>query len=139
MIFGDVQVALGRDRGADQEGLVGRAHVRRLAVDLRVDGDRDDPHLLQGAGDADGDLAAVGYEHLLEHGGAVYLGGEASGLLGAQGVVNSTDTQPNSSLSGRRVEAGEDVDAVGREGAAHEAVGEGLAAVETVGRRRCRG
>ena len=43
----DVQVALGRDRGADQEGLVGLAHVRRIAVDLGVDGDRADAHLLQ--------------------------------------------------------------------------------------------
>ena len=69
----DVEVALGRDRGADQEGLVGLAHVRRVAVDLRIDGDRADPHLLQGPGDADRDLAAIGYEDLLEHGGAVYL------------------------------------------------------------------
>src|SRR6185312_299950 len=58
----DVEVALSRDRGADQEGLVGGAHMRGVAVDLRVDSDRDDPHLLQGAGDANGDLAAVGYE-----------------------------------------------------------------------------
>ena len=72
--LGDVEVALGRHRRADQEGLVGLAHVRGVAVDLRVDGDRADPHLLQGAGDADRDLAAVGDQHLLEHGGAVYLG-----------------------------------------------------------------
>ena len=71
----DVEVALGRDRGADQESLVGLAHVRRVAVDLRVDGDRADAHLLQRAGDADRDLAAVGDQDLLEHGGAVYLGG----------------------------------------------------------------
>jgi hypothetical protein len=72
--LGDVQVALGGHRGADQEGLVGLANVRGVAVDLRVDGDRGDPHLFQGPGNPDGDLAAVGYEHLLEHGGAVYLG-----------------------------------------------------------------
>ena len=75
----DVQIALGRDRGADQERLVGLAHVGRVAVDLRVDGDRADPHLLQGAGDADRDLAAVGYQDLLEHGGAVYLGRRTGG------------------------------------------------------------
>ena len=68
----DVQIALGRHRRPDQEGLVGLAHVRRVAVDLRVDGDRADAHLLERAGDADRDLAAVGYEDLLEHGGAVY-------------------------------------------------------------------
>ena len=70
MIFSDVQVALGRHRRADQEGLVGLAHVGRVAVDLRVDGDRADAHLLQGPRDADRDLAAVGYQHLLEHHGA---------------------------------------------------------------------
>ena len=83
----DVQVALGRHRGADQEGLVGLAHVRRVAVDLRVDGDRADTHLLERAGDADRDLAPVGYQHLLEHGGAVYseLGG-VTGMPLAKGV-----------------------------------------------------
>ena len=70
--LGDVQVALGRHRRADQEGLVGLAHVRGVAVDLRVDGDRADAHLLQRAGDADRDLAAVCDQDLLEHGGAVY-------------------------------------------------------------------
>ena len=58
--LGDVQVALRRDGGAEQEGLVGLAHVRRVAIDLRVDGDRGDPHLAQGARDANRDLAAVG-------------------------------------------------------------------------------
>ncbi len=70
----DIQIALGGYRGADQEGLVGLAHVGSVAVDLRVDGYRDDAHLFQRAGDANSDLAAVGNEDLLEHGGAVYLG-----------------------------------------------------------------
>ena len=65
--LGDVQVALRRHRRADQEGLVGLAHVRGVAVDLRVDGDRADAHLLQRAGDADRDLAAVCDQDLLEH------------------------------------------------------------------------
>ena len=38
----DVQVALGRHGGAEQEGLVGEAHVRSLPICLRVDGDRAD-------------------------------------------------------------------------------------------------
>ncbi len=77
--LGDVEVALRGHRGADQERLVGLADVRGVAVDLRVDGDRADPHLLQRAGDADRDLAAVCDQNLLEHhcswpfiGGAVY-------------------------------------------------------------------
>ena len=65
--LGDVEVALGRHRGPDQEGLVGLAHVGRVAVDLRVDGDRADAHLPQGPRHADRDLAAIGDQHLLEH------------------------------------------------------------------------
>ena len=77
--LGDVEVAFRRHGGADQERLVGLADVRGVAVDLRVDGDRADPHLLQRARDADRDLAAVCDQNLLEHhcswpfiGGAVY-------------------------------------------------------------------
>ena len=68
----DVQVALGGHRRAEQVGLVGLGHVGRVAVGLRVDADRDDPHLLQRPHDADRDLAPVGDEDLLEHGGGVY-------------------------------------------------------------------
>ena len=62
--------------------------MRNVPIDFRVDGDRGDPHLLQGPGDPNRDLTAVGYEHLLEHGGAVYLGGRCgvrrAGTLPAQ-------------------------------------------------------
>ena len=88
----DVQVALGGGRRADQEGLVGLAHVRGVAVDLRVDGDRSDAHLLQRAGDANRDLAAVGYQDLLEHGGAVY----AYAGRGDGGPLASDKTRSNS-------------------------------------------
>ena len=50
-------------------GLVGEAHVQRVAVGLGVDRDRADPHLVAGADDAHRDLAAVGDEDLLERGG----------------------------------------------------------------------
>ena len=79
----DRQIALGRHRGPDQEGLVGLAHVGSVAVGLRVDRDGADPHLLQGAGDPDRDLAAVGDQHLLEHGAGVYLGLNPPGPLTA--------------------------------------------------------
>ena len=70
----DREVALGRHGRAEQEGLVGLAHVGRVAVGLGVDGDRADPHLLQRAQDADRDLAAIGDQDLLEHGGGSLLG-----------------------------------------------------------------
>ena len=63
----DVQIAqraLGR---TDADGLVGEAHVQAVAVGLRVDGDGPDAQVLAGADDAEGDLAAVGDQNLLEH------------------------------------------------------------------------
>ena len=63
----DVQVALGRDGGTEQVGLVGLADVAGVAVGLGVDGDRADAHLLERADDADRDLAAVCDQDFLEH------------------------------------------------------------------------
>ena len=64
----DVEVALGRGRPAQQVGLVGPLDVQCLAIELGVHGHRRDAHLAQRADDADSDLAAVGDQHLLEHG-----------------------------------------------------------------------
>ena len=64
----DVQVALGRNGRAQQMGLVGLADVRSLTIRLRVHAHGDDPHLLQRPHDANGDLAPVGDQDLLEHG-----------------------------------------------------------------------
>ena len=61
------QVALRGRAFADQVRLVGVVHERRIAIGLRVDRHRADAHLAQGAEDADGDLAAVCDQHLLEH------------------------------------------------------------------------
>ena len=49
--------------------LVGVGDVRRLLVGLGVDGDGADAEPLARADDPAGDLAAVGDEDLLEHGG----------------------------------------------------------------------
>ena len=63
----DVQVGLrGRSR-AEQERLVGAAHVERVAVRLGVHANRRDAHLAERAHDADGDLAPVGDQDLGEH------------------------------------------------------------------------
>jgi hypothetical protein len=53
----------------DGHGFVREQHVQRLAIRLGVHRTRLDPHLAQGADDADRDLAAVRDEHLVEHGG----------------------------------------------------------------------
>src|SRR6478752_6938499 len=64
--LGDVEVGLGRGGATEGVGLVGEAHEEGVAVRVGVDRDRSDPGVLAGADDADGDLAAVGDEDLLQ-------------------------------------------------------------------------
>ena len=62
-----VEVALGRLGWADEVGLIGVAHVPREAVDLRVDRDRRDPEVVQGAHDPQRNLTAVRDQNFLKH------------------------------------------------------------------------
>ena len=55
----DVQVRFARRRAAQALGVGGRAHVRRVLVGIRIDGDRFERHLRGRAHDAQRDLAAV--------------------------------------------------------------------------------
>ena len=64
--LGDVEVGLGRGRAAEGVGLVGEADEERVAVGVGVDRDGADAGVLAGADDADGDLAAVGDQDLLQ-------------------------------------------------------------------------
>ena len=63
----DVQIAVGALGRADAHVLVGEAHVERVLVGLRVDGDGLDAELAAGVDDAEGDFAAVRDQDLLEH------------------------------------------------------------------------
>ncbi|CAB5033485.1 unannotated protein [freshwater metagenome] len=56
----DVEVALSGRTGAEQVGLVGGLNVERITVELGVDGDRFDPHLLAAADYAECNFATVG-------------------------------------------------------------------------------
>src|SRR5205823_2249698 len=60
---GDIEIALCRGRGADADGLIGKTHVQRLAIRLRMHGDGLDAHLLAGPDDPAGDLATVRYQN----------------------------------------------------------------------------
>jgi hypothetical protein len=82
----DDDVGLGGRRGADMDGLVGLAHMQRVAVGIGIDRDGGDAELLRGADDPAGDLAAIGYEDFLEHRGVLtrrleVTGGRAPGKL----------------------------------------------------------
>jgi hypothetical protein len=63
----DLQVGLGGRPGPEQVGLRGPPDVEGVAVGLGVDRDGGHAELVERADDADGDLAAVAYEDLLEH------------------------------------------------------------------------
>jgi hypothetical protein len=65
--FLNVEIALGGQGRAEQERLVGGLDVQRLAVRLRIDGDRSDAHFAQGPYDANRYLAAISDEDFLEH------------------------------------------------------------------------
>ncbi len=58
-----IEVGLGRAGPTEGEGLVGVADERGVTVGVRVDGDRREAGVLDGANHAQGDLAAVGDEH----------------------------------------------------------------------------
>jgi hypothetical protein len=63
----NVEIRLGCRRRADGISLIGFTHVQRGTIHVRVDGNRGNPHLVAGANDAYGNLAAVRDENLLEH------------------------------------------------------------------------
>ena len=63
----DLEIRVPGRRGADADIIIGEPDMERLAVGLRVDGDRLDTQLLASANDADRDFAAVGDQDLLEH------------------------------------------------------------------------
>ncbi len=69
----DRQVALGCRSGPEQVGLVGALDMDGVAVELGVHRNGADSELLTGADDSDRDLAAVGYQDLREHRGALTL------------------------------------------------------------------
>ena len=62
----DVEVGVGRGRAAEAVGLVGEPHEQRVPVGVGVDRDAADAGVLAGPDHPDGDLAAIGDQHLLQ-------------------------------------------------------------------------
>ncbi len=62
------QIAFGGGRRPDQHGLIGHFDMERVAVGLRIDGDRLDPHPAGRLDDPAGDLAAICDQNSFEHG-----------------------------------------------------------------------
>ena len=63
----DVEIAVLRRRRADADALVGEAHMHGVGVGGGMHRDGGDAELLAGAQDAQRDLAAIGYQDLVEH------------------------------------------------------------------------
>jgi hypothetical protein len=64
---GHIEIAVGRARRADADGLVGKADVERVAVGLAVDGDGANAEFPAGVDDAQRDFAAIGNQYLTKH------------------------------------------------------------------------
>ena len=54
-------------RRADIDRLVGHFDMQRVAIGVAIDGDGGDAEPARGADDADGNLAAIGDQDLVEH------------------------------------------------------------------------
>ena len=63
------QIAVARRRRADRTGLAGHRGVARAAIGPGIDRHRGHAKPVRGLDDAAGNLAAVGDEDLVEHGG----------------------------------------------------------------------
>jgi hypothetical protein len=63
---GDVQITLRGGRWSNTGCFVSEPNVKRIAIDVTMDGDRLDPHLLARPNDATGNLASIGDQDLLE-------------------------------------------------------------------------
>ena len=82
---GTVQIRLGRCRRAYAQGLIGQADMGRIGIRLAVDRHHAKAHGLRRAGDAAGDLAAVGDQNFVKHGASTSLSACAAGRRGRPG------------------------------------------------------
>ena len=94
----DAEVALGGGRRADPHRAVGEPDVQRVLVRGRVDRDRLDAELVQGADHADGDLPPVRYEDAVEHDGSLWSAWTSRGQL----EETSTDSSKRRLVRRRR-------------------------------------
>ena len=65
--FLDDQIAFGRRRRADRDGVIRHLDMQRVPIGLGIDRDGLDPHPPRGLDDPAGDLAAIGDQNTLEH------------------------------------------------------------------------
>ncbi len=70
------KIALRRRRRAEVIRLVGKFDVERFAIGVGVDGNGRDPHFARRANYANGNLAAIGDQELVDHLLQAHVGGK---------------------------------------------------------------
>src|SRR5690606_378580 len=88
----DAQVAVGRLVAAQGDGHVGVAHVLGVAVGVGVHRHALHAEAPEGADGADSDLATVGNQYGIEHGGALSLSLGGGGVLGGDEGAPAPET-----------------------------------------------
>ena len=63
----NIQIALRRRRGADADGFVREAHVKRIAINFGMNGDGADAKLFASPDDARRNLASISYQDFFKH------------------------------------------------------------------------
>src|SRR5882757_7265153 len=63
----DIQITFAAAGWADTNRFIGKPHMQRIAVRLRVHGNRGDSQLLAGTNHPQGNFAAIGYQNFFEH------------------------------------------------------------------------
>ena len=97
----DDQVALRRRCRPDRDGAVGHFHVQRVAVGVRIDGDRLDPQPASGLDDPTRDLAAIGNQYACLNIYRYKVGGLARWLCGVVAKMSITGRVGRSGTSCR--------------------------------------
>jgi len=91
------EVAVLRRGRTDADALVGEGDMQAVAVGLGVDGDGGNAHLLAGADDADGDLAAVRNQNFRKH--SISISAKENSALTAS--LSPTKPLPSAKKKGR--------------------------------------
>ena len=99
--FGD-EIALRGRRRADMHGLVGHLDMHGVAVGVRIDRDRRDPHPPRRPDDPAGDLAAVGDQDFPEHAARFLVAERQSFMELLEHWLNSNRSGRSRNASARR-------------------------------------
>src|SRR5581483_11044419 len=73
---GNVEIAVGCARRSDADGLVGKAHMKRVAIGFAIDRDGAHTKFTTGVDDTQRNLVAVGNQNFTKHGRLAHPNGK---------------------------------------------------------------